>query len=154
MASQRRSIPALNLLKAQHKARIENYHKPMQVKVVREAKEIRHKMAKAIIDDIESYAITRYPELRLLLKCESGHSTDNGGIISIGLKFEPKLTVQRDMLAKFKMAEAADLAALEDWYTEFLQSSAGGSDTPVFNLPHLVGVSAEYTHRYVSDTEI
>ena len=152
MTSQRRSIPALNLLKSQHKNQIDNYHKPRQAKVVALAKEKAHRRGKEIIEDIERYATTKYPELKTLLKCESRHSKADMSSLDLGFTFTPAcIDDERKRLASLKDEEARDFAALEAWYTAFLTSSAGGSDTQVFDVPYLRGVSAGYTNYYQSE---
>jgi hypothetical protein len=153
--SQRRSIPALNLLKQQHERKIENYHKPRQRYIVDSVNEICNKQAKEIIKDIEDYATRKYPSLKLLLKCESGHSQFNNNIIEVGFKFYAiGVEKQRASMEKLKLEESKDRKDLEEWYTRFLSSMAGGEELPEFGPDHLKDVSSEYVHRYQSDYTI
>lgn len=142
--TQRRSLPALNLLKVQHKNKIDNFYQPMKKKVVERARAKKNEEMKLIIKDIENYALKKFPNLSLYLKCESGHSTpDNRGGISVGFKVETSSdAAERVELRTIEISEADDLKALETWYTNFLTACAGGDDLPLFERAHLDSVSS------------
>lgn len=155
MASQRRSLPALNMLKSQHERRIANYHKPKQKAVAEKGKQEIAKQAKEIIDDVEEYIFKTWGKrVSKRLKCEL-HSSykDNMKVIEVVVNFHPTAAAEeRRVLEELKAAEKKDIMSLDSWYTSFLSNCAGGGELPEFDPHHLRNIGYEYRCYYDSET--
>lgn len=155
MATQRRSLHALKMLKEQHVHRIKNYHRPKQRAIAEKIRDSRNEEAKKLILDIEDLLTKKYPQLTKLLKCESGHSRFNNDIIELGFKFSSQKFIQdENELYKLQEKEKQDFNNLERWYTEFLENCACGNELAPFAPTHLEGVSAEYNYQNDRDVII
>lgn len=149
MATQRRSLPALEKLKSQHQQLLKNYHNPRIMAVLDEIAAEKAEQSNVVMKAIEEYVLKNYPQCKRFLKCESGHSTSDGTSIKLGFKFEA--TVNPKQVAKLnelKKKADADKMALEQWYTRFLSNCASGDSVPDFRLAHLEGTSSERKHYY------
>jgi len=153
MATQRRSLHALKMLKEQHQHRIRNYYRPKQRVIADKIRDSREEEAKQLIKDIEDLLTKKYPQLSKLLKCETGHSQFNNDRIEVGFKFKSTQSIEdENELYKLVSKEKQDFKELENWYTAFLEDCACGNELSQFAPAHLQGVSSEY--NYQNDREV
>lgn len=147
MSTLRRSLPALDRLEYAIKMKIINLHAPKQKELERQIREIDDKRAKEIIADVEFYAVSKYPELKIPLKCERQHSTSNADSIQVGFHFlgadEPLSSQLKVFLVQEKEQQEEDSKQLERWKMQCLQAMAAGEGFPPIGITGIEDVSTE-----------
>jgi len=144
MSTHRRSLPALDRLKYSLRSKIEKAHSPAISQLGIDIGKINEARAKEIIEDVEGYALKKYPELRKLLKCENGHSVKNYSNIQVGLGFESthskEIVALKNKLKKEEDEMNAHINALDQWETRCLMSMAAGEGFPEFDMKGIDGL--------------
>jgi hypothetical protein len=143
----RRSLPALDRLYYEMKTRVSNLHYPEIKRIKAEIAELDERRAKEIIADVEAYAFGKYPELRKVLKCESGNSQLYNGQVKLGFWFDGERSPLASQLRLFIVQEEESLAedekVLDRWKMGCLKSMAAGMDFPEIGISGIDDVSGE-----------
>lgn len=147
MTSMRRSLPALDRVYSMLRQKIYNLHKPRMLDYKKRLSELNDKRAKEIIADIEQYAVRKYPELRIPLKCERAHSSVNSDSIQVGLYFDGDdsalaLTL-KGFVSQEEQSEADDFRILERWKMNAMMAMAAGEGFPPVGIAGLDEISSE-----------
>ena len=147
MSTMRRSLPALDRLEYAIKAKIVNLHAPKCKELERQIREIDDRRAKEIVADVEFYAASKYPELKIPLKCERAHSTVNADSIQVGFHFlgadDPLASQLKVFLVQEREAQEEDNKQLERWKMGCLTAMAAGEGFPPVGIAGIEDVSTE-----------
>lgn len=134
------NITMIRNLKNIYNERIGAYFGKKNSEAIKNHREIAEAVHKAVMKDIENYALSKYPWLRKRLKCE--YRASNAGVDEISVNFAVETAASVDILkAKQEMdywakAETDARRRLEQWEEDAIREAVMKSEIPPFIVYH------------------
>jgi hypothetical protein len=138
MASVKTNITMIKNLKKIYADRICAFYGKMVSLSQREFHDTTEEYHKAVMKDIERYAVTTYPFLERKLKCEYRPSTVGTEEISINLKVTrcatQNISELKENMDVWRQREIDAKQRLEDWEEQAIRDAVSKAELPPFDI--------------------
>ncbi len=138
MASMKTNITMIRNLKKIYGDRICAFYGEMVSRSQKQFRDASEEYHKAVMKDIELYAVTKYPFLEKKLRCDYRSSSAGTEEIMVSLKVTrcatPVLSALKDSMKDWEKRRKDAEMRLEDWEEQAIRDAVEKAELPPFDL--------------------